>query len=84
LRQAADVVVQDGAIVSNGGPAAYVPWWSFTKTVGPDSVVAVYRLLSDRPTPTRSAAAFSPGEDQGLVENRCFLSLVHVTAKDER
>jgi CubicO group peptidase (beta-lactamase class C family) len=37
--------------------------------VGPGSVIAVFHSLSSRGT--RTAAAFSPGSDPGVVESRC-------------
>jgi CubicO group peptidase (beta-lactamase class C family) len=48
---------------------------------GPGTVVAIYHLLSTGPS--RTAAAFSPSEDQGLVEGQCVLSLTEPTAKKE-
>jgi CubicO group peptidase (beta-lactamase class C family) len=48
---------------------------------GPGTVVAIYHLLSARPA--RTAAAFSPGDDQGLVEGRCVLSLEGPPAKKD-
>lgn len=46
---------------------------------GPGSVVAVYHLPSA--APPRTAAAYAPGDDQGLVEGRCVLSLAEPAAK---
>ena len=48
---------------------------------GPGTVVAVYHLLSSKPA--RTAAAFSPSDDQGLVEDRCVLSLEGTPAKKD-
>jgi CubicO group peptidase (beta-lactamase class C family) len=48
---------------------------------GPGTVVAIYHLLSAGPP--RTAATFSPDDDQGLVEGRCALSLAEATAKKE-
>jgi CubicO group peptidase (beta-lactamase class C family) len=48
---------------------------------GPGTVVAIYHHLSDKPA--RTAAAFSPGDDQGLVEDRCVLSLAGAPAKKD-
>ena len=48
---------------------------------GPGTVVAIYHLLSAGPA--RTAAAFSPGDDQGLVEGQCVLSLEGAPAKKD-
>ena len=45
---------------------------------GPGSVVAVYHRSDAQPS---TAAAFSPGDDQGDVERRCVLSLAAPPAK---
>jgi len=47
---------------------------------GPGSGIAVYRRSDARP---RTAAAFSPGDDQGEAERRCVLSLASSPAKEE-
>ncbi|MDI1288080.1 MAG: serine hydrolase [Reyranella sp.] len=47
---------------------------------GPGSVIAVYHRTDGRP---RTAASFSPGDDQGGVERRCVLSLDAPPAKEE-
>ena len=46
---------------------------------GPGTVVAGYHSLAAEPP--RAAAAVSPGEDLGLVENRCILLLGAAPAK---
>lgn len=46
---------------------------------GPGSGIAVYHCSDARP---RTAAAFSPGDDQGEVERRCVLSLASSPAKE--
>jgi CubicO group peptidase (beta-lactamase class C family) len=48
---------------------------------GPGTVVAIYHLLFARPA--RTAASFSPGDDQGLVEGHCVLSLEGAPAKKD-
>ena len=47
---------------------------------GPGSVIAVYHRAHARP---RTAATFSPGNDQGAVERRCVLSLTAPPAKKD-
>jgi hypothetical protein len=47
---------------------------------GPGSVIAVYHRTDARP---RTAAIFSPGDDQGGVERRCVLSLDAPPAKKD-
>jgi CubicO group peptidase (beta-lactamase class C family) len=53
---------------------------------GPGTLIAIYHSLSAGPHstgPSRTAAAFSPGDDQGLVENRCALSLAKPVPRKE-
>jgi CubicO group peptidase (beta-lactamase class C family) len=47
---------------------------------GPGSVVAVYHRFAEKP---RTAAAFSPSDDQGDVEGRCVLLLAGAPARKE-
>ena len=47
---------------------------------GPGSGIAVYHCSNGRP---RTAAAFSPGNDDGEVERRCVLSLAAPPAKKD-
>ncbi len=47
---------------------------------GPGSVIAVYHRTDAQP---HTAAAFSPGDDQGEVERRCVLSLAAPPAKKD-
>jgi CubicO group peptidase (beta-lactamase class C family) len=47
---------------------------------GPGSVIAVYHRIGAQP---HTAAAFSPGDDQGEVERRCVLSLAAPPAKKD-
>jgi CubicO group peptidase (beta-lactamase class C family) len=52
----AGVVVEDGAVTADTGPAAEVPWWSFTKTVLATAALALVRdghLRLDPPLPGR-------------------------------
>ena len=43
MRQAADIVIEGGAMASLAGPTDDVPWWSFTKTVIAAAVLALVR-----------------------------------------
>ena len=47
---------------------------------GPGSVIAIYHRAD---SPSRTAATFSPGDDQGEVERRCVLSLDALPAKKD-
>jgi CubicO group peptidase (beta-lactamase class C family) len=49
---------------------------------GPGTTIAVYHSFS--PGSPRTAAAFSPSDDQGLVEGRCVLLLGDTPAKKDR